>query len=111
MVGELVLAIRAIKANQTYLSPEIGAIVADAYLHTSSPSSGTPAAVTLSPRQREILQLTAEGLNTKQIGQRLSRSVKTIEMHRRHTMEKLGLRSIADLTRYAIRTGLVSVDH
>jgi DNA-binding NarL/FixJ family response regulator len=61
----------------------------------------------LTPRQREVLQLIAEGHTTKQIARRLQLSVKTVETHRAQIMERLGIRNVAGLVRYAIRTGLV----
>mgnify|MGYP001086371343 CR=1 FL=1 len=64
----------------------------------------------LTVREREVLQLIAEGLKTKQIAERLHVSVKTIETHRRQIMEKLNLRSIAQLTKYAIREGLTTLE-
>jgi len=106
---DLFCAIRAVVADQTYLSPEIVGVVMEAYLDQSS---GTPKAngPCLTPRQHEVLQLLAEGLATKEIALRLKRSAKTVEMHRRHLMQKLGLYSIAELTRYAVRKGLVPLD-
>jgi len=106
---DLFRAIRAVVADQTYLSPEIVGVVTEAYLDQSA---GTPKAngPCLTPRQREVLQLLAEGLATKEIALRLKRSAKTVEMHRRHLMQKLGLYSIAELTRYAVRKGLVPLD-
>jgi DNA-binding NarL/FixJ family response regulator len=64
----------------------------------------------LTPRQREILQLIAEGHSTKDIGFRLGLSVKTVEAHRAQIMERLGTHDIAGLVRFAIRAGLVSAD-
>ena len=67
------------------------------------------ASTPLTPRQREVLQLIAEGLTTKEIAKRLQISVKTAETHRTNLMRKLGLHSVADLTRYAVRNGIVQV--
>jgi DNA-binding NarL/FixJ family response regulator len=67
-----------------------------------------PDAPALTPRQREILQLIAEGRSTREIAQRLHVSVKTVETHRAQLMDRLGIRDVAGLTRYAIRIGLVS---
>ncbi|MBE9533354.1 MAG: response regulator transcription factor, partial [Proteobacteria bacterium] len=64
----------------------------------------------LTPREREVLQLLAEGWSTKQIASHLYGSVKTVETHRRRIMEKLGLQGIAELTKYAIREGLTSLN-
>jgi DNA-binding NarL/FixJ family response regulator len=105
---ELARAVRAVHSGQTYISPAVAGLVVEGYLGTGS-ESGRPAA-RLSPREREVLQLVAEGVNTKQIAARLGVSVKTIETHRRQVMEKLEVRSVAELTKYAIREGLTSVD-
>ncbi len=106
---ELARAIREVLANKTYLSPEIAGVVAEVYLHRDG-DGAAPAAAGLTPRQREVLQLYAEGLSTKEIAIRIGRSVKTVEMHRQHLMDRLKMRSLADLTKYAIRKGLASLD-
>jgi len=108
-VEELVRAIQVVSAGQTYLGPEIATIVTDAYVSGLSAADG-PGKAALTPRRREVIQLLAEGLATKKIALRLRRSVKTIEMHRRHAMNWLDLSSMADLVRYAIRKGLVRLD-
>ena len=72
---------------------------------------GAPSGVSpLTPRQREILQLIAEGLTTKAIASRLAISVKTVETHRTHFMDRLGIHDLAGLVRYAIRVGLIEPD-
>jgi DNA-binding NarL/FixJ family response regulator len=109
VVDELLSAIRAVRAGQTYLSPEVAGFVTEALLDNSGGGRKTDGGA-LSPREREVLQLVAEGKNTKEIARHLSRSVKTIEMHRRHVMQKLDLYSISELTKYAIRKGLTSLD-
>ena len=73
------------------------------------PAEGVPLDV-LTPRQREILQLVAEGKSTKDVAQILSLSVKTVETHRSQIMDRLAIRDLAGLVRYAVRTGLVSPD-
>lgn len=75
-------------------------------MRAASTSGESPA---LSPKEREVLQLVAEGRSTKEIADVLSVSFKTIDTHRQHIMDKLGLRSVAELTKYAIREGLTSV--
>ncbi len=107
-VEELVRAMRTVLAGQTYLSPEVVSLVTEALLDGSKGRG--PDGHGLTPREREVLQLVAEGRNTKQIARQLSRSPKTIEMHRRHLMQKLNLYSISELTKYAIRKGLTSLD-
>jgi DNA-binding NarL/FixJ family response regulator len=106
---ELVKAIRAALAGQTYLSPTVASLVVDDYVR--QPASGaTRAATLLSPREREVLQLLAEGRNVKEIGGRLHVSPKTVETHRRNIMEKLDLHSLPELTKFAIREGLTTLE-
>jgi two-component system NarL family response regulator len=101
---ELVLAIRAVAAGHGYFSPEIaGALAAEVRGGTD-----VPTAERLAPRERQVLRLIAEGARSSTIAEQLEVSVSTVEVHRRNIMRKLGLRTIADLTRFAIREGLVS---
>ena len=79
------------------------------YLHTG-PSSDSTAYNLLSAREREVLQLLAEGNTTKSIASSLRVSTKTVETHRQQIMEKLNLRSVAELTKYAVKEGLTSLD-
>lgn len=99
---ELYRAILAASRNCRYLSKHLAEAVADGY----AGQRGAAAASWLTPREREVLQLLAEGRSSLQIGQRLNISVRTADAHRRHIMEKLNLHSIAELTRYAIREGI-----
>ena len=107
---ELVRAVREVMKGKKYLSPDIARGVVDAYVEISSSMSANPAFVTLTDRERESLQLIAEGKSTKEVADFLGVSVKTIETHRHNIMEKLNLHSVAELTKYAIREGLTSVD-
>jgi len=108
-VTELVRAVRVAMANQTYLSPEIARGVLDLYVR--HPLRGKPASESqLSHREREVLQLLAEGRSSKEIATRLQLSVKTVETHRTRVMHKLSLHTIAELTKYAIREGLTSLE-
>jgi DNA-binding NarL/FixJ family response regulator len=107
---ELVRAIREVMKGKKYLSPDIARGVVDEYVEISSSVSKNPAFVVLTDREREALQLLAEGKSTKEIADALGVSVKTIETHRRNIMEKLNLHSVAELTKYAIREGITSVD-
>jgi DNA-binding NarL/FixJ family response regulator len=108
-VEELVRAIRVVKGDRIYLDPEItGGIIEDYIRH--SPSGDLSAAVVLTNRERGVLQLIAEGWTTRAIAEHLCVSVKTIETHRRQIMIKLDLHSVAELTKYAIREGLTSLD-
>jgi DNA-binding NarL/FixJ family response regulator len=106
---ELVRAIRTVAANETYLSPKVAGLIVKDYLKRS-PESATAADSLLSTREREVLQLIAEGESTKEIAFTFGVSVKTVETHRQQIMRKLNLHSVAELTRYAIREGLTPLD-
>jgi DNA-binding NarL/FixJ family response regulator len=105
---ELVQAIRTVLSGKVYLSPVAAGVVVDDYLRRSGPGE-TTAFSALTAREREVLQLMAEGRNTKQIAMDLHVSIKTVETHRRQVMEKLELFSVAELTKYAIREGLTTL--
>jgi DNA-binding NarL/FixJ family response regulator len=102
---ELIRALRTVAAGHTYLSPEITGIVVDTAVQASRPAEADPASV-LSTREREVLQLLAEGRTSKDIGAQLHIAVTTVETHRRQIMRKLKIRTVAELTKYAIREGL-----
>jgi len=104
---ELERALRAVADGGTYLSPTLAGEVVAAYREGRGAERGRPAHG-LTAREREILQLVAEGRSTKEIAARLGVSAKTVGTHREHIMEKLGIHSIAGLTRWAIREGLSS---
>lgn len=106
---ELGAAIATVLKNKTYLSPQITDTVVKDYVGENVPS-GSAASTALSVREREVLQLIAEGKTTREIAAALYVSVKTVETHRKQIMDKLGLNSIAELTKYAIREGLTSVE-
>jgi len=109
---ELPVLLRAVMRGETYLSPAISKQVVDGYLGRVTPdvAAGADGAEVLTSRQREILQLVAEGKSTKEVAQLLDLSAKTVETHRGQIMERLGIHELAGLVRYAIRTGLVSPD-
>jgi len=104
--AELELALQAVMQGETYLSPPISKQVVEGYVQRVGAEQ--PAADHLTPRQRQVLQLIAEGLSTKEIAYRLELSVKTVETHRAQLMERREVRDIAGLVKYAIRNGLVS---
>jgi DNA-binding NarL/FixJ family response regulator len=106
---ELALAIRTVIANQIYVSPGITGMMIKDYVHNLSKTEFSVASI-LTPREREVLQLLAEGKTTKQIAVSLNVSVKTIETYRQQIMHKLNLHSVAELTRYAIREGITSLE-
>jgi two-component system response regulator NreC len=105
---DLAGAIRTALKNKTFLSPAVSEIVIGDYVQQLQKSNGSAFSV-LAAREREVLQLLAEGNSTAQIADRLHISVKTVETHRQHIMEKLNIRSVAELTKYAIREGLTSL--
>ena len=107
--GELATAIRQVTTGHTYLSPSIADVVVKGYLNKALATSLTAHTI-LSPREREVLQLIAEGLSAKEIAAHINLSIKTVETHRRNIMGKLNMQSIAELTKYAIREGLVTLD-
>ena len=106
---ELIDAVHTVVTDRTYLSPDIAGVVVQQYVRRS-PRAKSPAVAELTAREREVLQLTAEGKSTKEIAYELNVSVKTAETHRRNIMEKLRIHSVAELTKHAIREGLTSLD-
>ena len=105
---ELCRAVRTVAQGQIYLSPEIaGTVVRDYVDRLAGRSDSSPSPLT--PREREVLQLLAEGRPTKRIAQALHISIKTVETHRARIMSKLDIDSIAGLTKYAVREGLTSL--
>jgi DNA-binding NarL/FixJ family response regulator len=108
-VDELVKAIRTVVANKTYLSPGISDIVVKDLVNGYSMSEGSAFSI-LTNREREVLQLMAEGKSTNSIAERLCVSSKTVETHRKQIMTKLDIHSVAELTKYAVRQGLTSLE-
>jgi DNA-binding NarL/FixJ family response regulator len=106
---ELVHAINIVAAGQTYLSPAAANTIVKEYIRQARDTDFSAFSV-LTPREREVLQLLTEGHTVRQIATELSLSMKTIETHRKQMMDKLDIHSIAELTKYAIREGLTSVD-
>ncbi len=107
---ELSRAVREAMRGRKYLSPEIARGVVDDYVELSGSFGENPAFIVLTAREREVLQQLAEGRSTKEMAAALGVSVKTIETHRRNIMQKLDLHSVAELTKYAIREGVASLD-
>jgi len=106
---ELVRAVRLVAEGKVYLSPEVASVVVDGFrgkrlaTHASAFSK-------LTTREREIVQLLTEGYATREVARQLSLSAKTVSAHREHVMAKLRFHSLAELTRYAIREGITSLD-
>jgi DNA-binding NarL/FixJ family response regulator len=107
-VEDLVRAVRTVVAGQPYISPRIAGVMLEEYLRKTRPQDQSAFEI-LTARERQVLQLLAEGSSTKDIAFNLKLSVKTIEAHRQRIMAKLDVRSIAELTKYAIREGLTSL--
>ncbi len=106
---ELVIAIQAVHRGDSYLDPAISTTIIRGYLGKSK-TDGEDSYDRLTPRQRQVLQLIAEGRANREIAAMLHVSVKTVENHRAHLMAALGLHSTAELTQYAIRMGVISLD-
>jgi DNA-binding NarL/FixJ family response regulator len=106
---ELMQAVRAVAEGKTYVSPAISNVVVDELVHAEE-RSGPTAFSLLTPREREILQLLAEGGTIKRIALHLHVSHKTVEAHRLRIMNKLKIDTTAQLTKYAIQEGLTSVE-
>ena len=102
---ELERGLRQVARGELYLSPAVATYVFQSYANGGGP--GHTALERLTPRQREVLQLIAEGYTTKAIASRLHVSVKTVETHRARLMERLGIHDVPGLVRFALRRGLV----
>lgn len=107
---ELISAIRAVNRGDAFLSPSISRKVVDEFVKNGAATTQWDSYEKLTPREREVLQLIAEGHTTRVIAELLHISVKTAETHRAHLMHKLDMRSTAELTRYAISKGVITVD-
>lgn len=101
---DLLRAIRVVASSEVYLSPEVAASVVDAYVNKTD-----VAADPLTPRERQVMQLVAEGSSTKAVAKILNISFRTAESHRSHIMKKLGIHDVVALTRHAIQAGLVQL--
>jgi DNA-binding NarL/FixJ family response regulator len=106
---DLVAAVEALRQNKIYFTPKVAAMVLDGFLRKKESASGTPARSRLTPREREIVQLLAEGKSSKEVAVALGLSVKTVETHRSNIMRKLDLHSVSDLVLYAVRNNIVHV--
>lgn len=106
--AELELALKAVMRGETYLSPAVSKRIVQEYLQHDGEQVKPQSSLT--PRQREILQMIAEGRSTKEIAQQLDLSVKTVETHRTAIMDRLDIHDVPGLVRYAIRAGLITPD-
>ncbi|HTG43099.1 MAG TPA: response regulator transcription factor, partial [Verrucomicrobiae bacterium] len=106
---ELATAIRKVARDQTYIAPRLSGFSLEDY---SNRDAGEPLLKPrLTEREREVLQMIAEGKGTKEIASELGLSAKTVETHRQHLMDKLDMYSVAELTKFAIREGLTTLEH
>ncbi|BEQ13568.1 response regulator transcription factor [Desulfoferula mesophila] len=108
--NELTSVIRLVAQGKTFLSPEVTDMVVKGFVGRLGEDVSHPPASVLSPREREVLQLLAEGRKVKDVAEELHLGVKTVETHRRNLMEKLGIDNLVDLIRYALREGVTSLD-
>ena len=111
---DLVAAVEALESQKTFFTPRVSQMVLDGFLnrekkHSDIEDNADPSDNPLTAREREVIQLLAEGRTSKEVAVTLNLSVKTAETHRTNLMRKLGLHSVADLTRYAVRNGIVHV--
>ena len=104
---DLVAAVEALQQRRTFFTTRVAQLVLEGYLHPGSDSDNHRSVLT--PREREVIQLLAEGKTTKEVATVLNLSVKTAETHRTNLMRKLDLHSVVDLTLYAVRNGIVHV--
>src|SRR5262249_43607159 len=107
-IAELELAVKSVARGESYLSPAVSKHVIGSYVRRTRGESNAPELLT--PRQREVLQLIAEGRSTKEIARLLNVSVKTVETHRMQLMERLDIHDVAGLVRYALRVGLTKAE-
>jgi DNA-binding NarL/FixJ family response regulator len=111
---DLITAVEALQRQRTFFTTRVSQIVLDGFLNRERRDSAQdfhtdPSGDVLTSREREVIQLLAEGRTSKEVAVTLNLSVKTAETHRTNLMRKLGLHSVADLTRYAVRNGIVQV--
>jgi DNA-binding NarL/FixJ family response regulator len=111
---DLVAAVEALESQKTFFTPRVSQMVLDGFLNREkkrfeNEDIANPSSDLLTAREREVIQLLAEGRTSKEVAVTLKLSVKTAETHRTNLMRKLGLHSVADLTRYAVRNGIVHV--
>jgi DNA-binding NarL/FixJ family response regulator len=107
---ELTSAIQAVQRGESYLSPSVSKKVVEEYVRHAAGAAEEDSCERLTDREREVLQLIAEGSSTRDIAEMLHMSVKTAESHRARVMRKLDIHSTAELTQYAIRKGVISLD-
>jgi two-component system response regulator NreC len=108
--AELISAIQAVYRGDSFLSPSVSKTVIDEYLKHTPGTPHTDQYGKLTDREREVLQLLAEGRSAHEIADQLQVSVKTVGVHRTNIMDKLGIHTVPDLVKYALRKGIISLD-
>ncbi|MBI3195525.1 MAG: response regulator transcription factor [Ignavibacteriae bacterium] len=111
LTGDLLKAIRTVHSGEQFFTPAISKIIIDSFVKQSNIPDYKVKEIELTPREREILQLIAEGNTNQQIADKLFISVRTVEFHRANIIEKLGVHDVAGLVKYAIQKGLVRVEY
>src|ERR1700683_2086082 len=106
--SDFLTAIRSVMVKKIHLSPDVAQVMVDKYVLNIEPDRPGPGIGTLTVREREVLQLVADGMSTKEAAAALNISNKTVDMHRQHIMRKLRIHSVAELTKYAIREGITA---
>src|SRR5579864_1631471 len=106
---DLIAAVEALQHHRTFFTTKVAQMVMDGYLHPDAKAEHSSSKPVLTPREREVIQLLAEGKTSKEVAVALNLSVKTAETHRTNLMRKLDLHSVADLTLYAVRNGIVQI--
>lgn len=107
---ELIAAIEAVYRGESFLSPTVSKTVVDEYVRQAEETAVDDQYDSLTMREREVLQLAAEGNSNREIADMLHISIKTVGVHRNNLMEKLSLNNAADLIKYAIRKGIITLD-
>lgn len=108
--AELISAIQAVQRGDSFLSPIVSKTVIEEYLKHSGNSAQTDQFNTLTDREREVLQLLAEGYSNREIAEKLQVSIKTVGVHRTNLMDKLGIHKVPELVKYALRKGIIRLD-
>jgi two-component system response regulator NreC len=108
--AELLSAIQAVQRGDSFLSPSVSKTVIEEYLKHADQSAGEGLPEKLTDREREVLQLLAEGCSAREIADRLQISVKTVGVHRTNLMDKLKIHSTTELVKYALRKGIINLD-
>jgi two-component system, NarL family, response regulator NreC len=106
--SDLITAVRAVARGKSFFSPAVSKVLLDDYIRKLRRSGAEDAYDLLTPREREVLQLVAEGKSNKEVANLLNLSVYTVETHRSNIMQKLSLKGVPELTLYAVRKGIIS---